>query len=102
MTLGEPTGYLVGVGGRGLLENRRSYLTVERWMLRWGSLGIFLFAFFPNPVFKLGGAACGVLRFPLWRFMLFVFLGRTLRCVGVAYAGALSVPWVIEMLSRFF
>ena len=102
MALGETTGYMVGCGGRGLLENRRLYLTVERWMERWGSLAIFLFALFPNPLFDLGGAACGALGFPLWKFLLFVFLGRTLRCVGIAYAGALSLPWVIDVLSRFF
>lgn len=101
MALGEMTGYLVGCGGRGLLENRHLYLSVEGWMSRWGSLAIFLFAFFPNPIFKLGGAACGVLRFPSWKFVLFVFLGRTLRCLGIAYAGALSLPWIVDLLTRF-
>ena len=97
MALGETTGYLAGVGGRGFFENRRLYLRIEDWMRRWGGVTVFVMAFVPNPLFDVGGAAAGALRFPLWKFLLFCFLGRTLRCLGIAYAGAWSMPWLIDL-----
>ena len=96
MALGELTGYLAGIGGRGFFENNRYYSRIEGWMMRWGGAAVFVTAFVPNPLFDVGGAAAGVLRFPLWKFLLFCFLGRALRCLVIAYAGAWSMPWLIE------
>jgi len=85
--IGELTGYMAGYSGRGLAQRSRMYSRVEGWMKRWGSLTIFVMSVVPF-VFDLAGIAAGVLRFPLWKFFLLCWLGRTLLYIGAALAGA--------------
>lgn len=86
--LGELSGYMAGYSGQGVFRKSRTYLRMEHWMRQRGSLVIFVFAFVPNPIFDLAGAAAGVLRYPVWKFLLFCFLGKTPRSILVAFAGA--------------
>jgi len=85
--IGELTGYMAGYSGRGLAQRSRMYHRVEGWMRRWGSLTVFVMSVVPF-VFDLTGIAAGVLRFPLWKFFVLCWLGRTLLYVGAALAGA--------------
>jgi uncharacterized membrane protein YdjX (TVP38/TMEM64 family) len=80
------TAYVVGVGGRGLMENRRLYDRLVEWLRKWGVMIIFLFALTPLP-FDLLGIVAGVLRFPLWKFFLACWLGKTALNIIIAYAG---------------
>ena len=86
--LGELTGYLAGYGGRAAIEDREMYARLERWMKRRGDLVIFLLSAIPNPLFDLAGIAAGSLRFPIWRFLLVCWLGKTLKDLAVAQIGA--------------
>ena len=85
--IGELTGYMAGYSGRGLAQRSKMYNRVESWMRRWGTLTVFIMSVVPF-VFDLAGIAAGVLRFPLWKFFILCWLGRTLLYVGVALAGA--------------
>jgi len=85
--IGEITSYMAGYSGRGLAERSKMYNRVEEWMRRWGTLTIFIMSVVPF-IFDLAGIAAGVLRFPLWKFLLLCWLGRTLLYIGVALAGA--------------
>ena len=85
--IGELTGYMAGYSGRGLAQRSRMYNRVEGWMRKWGSLTVFVMSVVPF-VFDLTGIAAGVLRFPLWKFFILCWLGRTLLYVGAALAGA--------------
>ena len=85
--IGEITGYMAGYSGRGLAERSKMYNRVEAWMRRWGALTIFVLALFPF-FFDLVGIAAGILRFPLWRFFLICWLGRTISYVGFVLAAA--------------
>jgi len=90
--LGELTGYLAGYGGRAAMEeqlSRRFGRQVESWMRRRGDLVIFLLAAIPNPLFDLAGMTAGVLRFPVWRFLLFCGLGKMCKAWGIALAAQL-------------
>ena len=100
--LGEITGYMAGYSGQIVLKNNKTYLRMERWMKRRGSIVIFVLAFVPNPVFDLAGAAAGVLRYPLWKFLLVCFLGKTPKSILVALAGAWTLEWVRDILERYF
>jgi len=100
--LGEITGYMAGYSGQIVLKNNKTYLRMERWMKRRGSIVIFVLAFVPNPVFDLAGAAAGVLRYPLWKFLLVCFLGKTPKSILVALAGAWTLEWVHDFLERYF
>ncbi|MFC1984602.1 YqaA family protein [Chloroflexota bacterium] len=84
--IGELTGYMAGYSGRGLAQRSKMYKRVEGWMRRWGTLTVFIMSVVPF-VFDLTGIVAGVLRFPLWKFFLLCWLGRTLLYVGVAFAG---------------
>ena len=92
--IGEITGYLLGYGGRGVVENSRLYLRLVAWVRRWGMLAVFLLSVVPL-FFDLVGIAAGVLRFPLWKFMLLCWLGRTVLYVGMGLAGAFGYQSIL-------
>jgi len=97
--IGELSGYLAGYGGSAIIENQALYAKMEKWMLRHGYLTIFVLAVIPNPIFDLAGIAAGALHFPVWKFMLACWAGKTLKAVAIAYAG--SGSWhFLEMLSK--
>jgi len=97
--LGELTGYAAGFGGRSVIENLDLYERLAAWMQRAGGITIFVLSVFPNPFFDLAGIAAGTLRYPLWRFLLACWLGKTIKTVLVAWAGAQSIT-LIESLFR--
>jgi membrane protein YqaA with SNARE-associated domain len=92
--IGELVGYIVGYTGRGVVEKSKLYWRLVGWVKRWGALAIFFFAVFPF-FFDLVSLAAGVLRFPLWKFMLFCWLGRTILYVGFLALAALGVHLVL-------
>jgi membrane protein YqaA with SNARE-associated domain len=96
-TLGETTGYLLGYGGRAVVENKRMYQRIEGWMKRWGAVTILVLAIIPNPFFDVAGAAAGALRFPIWKFFLYGGIGRIIKHTFVAFAGA----WGMESILRW-
>ncbi len=96
-TLGEMTSYLLGFSGRGVVQNRKWYDRAVRWLKRWGVGAIFVFAAFPLPLDVLGMVA-GLLRFPFWKFFLACWLGKTVKYMSIALAGA----WGFEAILRFF
>jgi len=100
--LGELSGYMAGYSGQGVFKSSRTYLRMEHWMRQRGALVIFVFAFVPNPIFDLAGAAAGILRYPVWKFLLFCFLGKTPRSILVAFAGAWALEGVLKFLQRYF
>ncbi len=86
--LGEMTGYLAGVGGRPVVENRMLYDRLERWMHKRGMMVvIFLLALVPNPIFDVGGLVAGALRMPVFRFLLACWAGKTVRLIAIALLG---------------
>jgi membrane protein YqaA with SNARE-associated domain len=95
--LGELTGYMAGYGGQAVIENRDLYGRLEGWMRRNGAVTILLLSTIPNPFFDLAGIAAGALRFPLWRFLLICWLGKTIKSLAIALLGAQS----IRLLERF-
>jgi len=100
--LGELSGYMAGYSGQGVFRKSKTYLRMEHWMRRRGSLVILVLAFVPNPIFDLAGAAAGILRYPVWKFLLFCFLGKAPRSILVAFAGAWALEGVLKFLQRYF
>jgi len=95
--LGELTGYLAGYSGRAVIENREIYDRLHGWMRQYGLATIFFLSVFPNPFFDLAGIAAGALRFPVGYFLLSCWLGKTLKTIVFALAGAHS----FFLLGRF-
>lgn len=97
--LGELSGYLVGFTGQAVVENSQTYERLRSWMQRNPrliSLTILLLAFIPNPLFDLAGITAGTLRVPIPRFLFWTFLGKTLKMLLFAYAGASSLNWLFK------
>jgi len=85
--LGEMTGYLAGVGGRGMVENRRLYDRLCVWMDKGGILVVFLLALIPNPVFDVGGMVAGTQQMPVLHFLLAGWAGKAIRLTLFALSG---------------
>jgi membrane protein YqaA with SNARE-associated domain len=96
--LGELTGYGAGFGGQALIENEAAYGRLVAWMQRRGGITIFVLSIVPNPFFDLAGIAAGSLRYPVWRFLLFCWLGKTIKTTLVAFAGSQSIELVEKLL----
>ena len=97
--LGEFTSYLVGYWGRAAIDLERweRYRRAENWMMRYGSVAIFLFALVPGLIFDLIAIAAGAVRFPFWKFALASFTGRLPRSFLEAYLGWLIVPHLFRL-----
>lgn len=87
--MGEMTGYLAGIGGRAIIENRQLYQRFSEWMQKYGMLAVFVLAAIPNPFFDVGGMVAGALRMPAWKFLLAAALGKSIRFCLLALSGRL-------------
>lgn len=92
--LGELSGYLAGFSGQILVENTSIYWRIHPWVQRYGGWAILVLAAIPNPFFDIVGITAGILRIPLWRFLLFCWFGLLIKMSLFAYAGAFSLPWI--------
>lgn len=95
--IGEMTGYMVGYSGRGVVGSSRLYLRLVVWVRRWGIITVFIFSMVPF-FFDLVGIVAGAFRFPLWKFVLLCWLGRTILYVGVVLGGV----WGWEFVLPYF
>jgi membrane protein YqaA with SNARE-associated domain len=98
-TIGELSGYLAGVGGRGFLEKRPVYIRIERWMRQRGGLTLFVLAIVPNPFFDVAGIIAGSVRMPVTRFLLIVFHGKLVKNVVFAVTGVAGLAALGGLLS---
>ena len=97
--IGELAGYLIGYSGQPVVEKVDMYHKLLIWMEAHrllSYLAIFLLAFVPNPLFDLAGVAAGTLKIPVVSFLFFTFLGKTLKMLLLAYAGASSLNWLLK------
>lgn len=85
--LGELTGYLIGIGGSGLLPHGRWYERARHWICTYGFWTITLFACVPNPFFDAIGLMAGTLRYSWWRFALACLLGKSIKFLVAALIG---------------
>ena len=92
--LGELTGYLAGYGGSAVIRDGARFQRIKLWMERRGFLTLFVLSAIPNPVFDLAGIAAGMVGFPVAKFLLACWLGKSLKAILVAYLGSLSVDLI--------
>jgi membrane protein YqaA with SNARE-associated domain len=85
-TLGEMTGYAIGLSGHYMTGNNRWLRLARVWMQRWGSLALFLFALMPILPMDVAGIAAGIVRFKIWKFLVAVMIGKTILYVGATLA----------------
>jgi membrane protein DedA with SNARE-associated domain len=97
--LGESTGYLAGYGGGVVVENRKWYPRLQYWMENYGFLTLFTLAAIPNPLVDLAGMTAGMMRYSYPKFLLAVWLGKTVKSLIFAWAGAHSINWLFFWFS---
>ena len=85
-SLGEITGYAVGLSGRKALRNNRWYPKLKGIMERYGGKALFFVGVIPNPVFDVMGFIAGSLAYPVSKFMVILLLAKTIKNIGLAYA----------------
>jgi uncharacterized membrane protein YdjX (TVP38/TMEM64 family) len=96
--LGELSGYLAGFSGQAVVEGSERYERVVRWMEKYGDITILALAFIPNPLFDLAGIVAGILKMPVWKFLIYCIIGKILKMMMFAYAG----NWVMNLIEKIF
>jgi len=91
--IGELTGYLAGMGGKAVFERNRFYLRFKNLFLRYAALTLFFGSIIPNPLFDIMGVAAGSILYPVRRFLLLVFIGKTIKFTWVALGCYYGVTW---------
>lgn len=88
--LGEAVAYIFGYSSKEVLnlKKHKHIYKYSKIIVHWKK-GILIpfFAFFPNPLFDGLGILAGLSDFPIKLFLLYVFLGRFVRNIGIAYLG---------------
>jgi uncharacterized membrane protein YdjX (TVP38/TMEM64 family) len=99
-TLGEFSAYLIGRGGRKVLDKKYGdrLETAKLLVQRHGMAIIFLFAVLPLPD-DLILIPLGMLRYSLKKAMTAMFVGKTIMCTAVAYAGRYSYSIIKDMFA---
>lgn len=92
--IGELSGYLAGFSGQAVVENTQAYSRVQPWVQKYGVWAILVLSAIPNPFFDLAGIAAGVAKIPIWKFLLFCWVGQLIKMTMFAYAGAYSIDWL--------
>ena len=90
-TIGELTGYMAGLGSTVAIKENSKYKRIEKWMNINGFLTIFVLALIPNPFFDISGIISGVTQYPLRKFLLATFVGKTIRFIIIALIGAYTI-----------
>lgn len=93
-TIGELTGYLAGISGRGLIENKGKIERVKNWMGKYGLWTLFVLALIPNPLFDLAGIVAGATRIPVYKYLIVVFLGKLIKFLAISFLGAGSFSFI--------
>jgi membrane protein DedA with SNARE-associated domain len=101
-TLGELTGYLAGVGGRGFVEGDAQYERMHGWMARYGLWVIFVLSIVPNPIFDVAGITAGAMKIPVLKFLCAALPGQIIKATLVALAGAGMMDALTPFIQRFF
>jgi uncharacterized membrane protein YdjX (TVP38/TMEM64 family) len=96
--LGEITGYMAGYAVEDVVDQHKLYIQLKAYMERNGDLTIFVLSLFPVPFFDLAAMAGGLVGYPLWRFMLATWTGKTIKACVAAWAGYRGVAWVADLL----
>jgi uncharacterized membrane protein YdjX (TVP38/TMEM64 family) len=95
--IGEVAYYGLGYSGQPLLKKVKWYPRVEGWMRRRGWLTIFLASAIPNFIIRLVDVSAAALRYPLWKFFLFCWAGKTVKSFAFAAAGAGLFAWLTNL-----
>jgi len=96
--IGSLTSYLIGLGGKELLEKKYGHKLIEmrKTFKKYGSfLWIIVANLTPIPD-NLMSAFCGVIRYDFKRYFLAMFIGKLIFALLISFAGYYSINWVVD------
>ncbi len=96
--IGELSGYLAGFSGQAVIDRGDVYERIHPWVEKYGGWAILVLSAIPNPFFDIAGIAAGMTRMPIRTFLLFTWIGQTIKMLMFALAGKYSINWI----STFF
>jgi uncharacterized membrane protein YdjX (TVP38/TMEM64 family) len=97
-TIGESTGYLLGLGGRRMLESRLELKLAEDFYRRYGIWSIAFFAATPLP-FDIIGILCGALKIRLRTFFAMTLAGKVVMKAIVIFGGKRTIDVMTSFLT---
>ena len=99
-TIGEMVSYLLGWGGRKIIESRYgSRLDAAKKLIeRYGALSVFLIALLPVPD-DLLLIPLGMMKYDIKKTFIAMLLGKTIMCILLAYAGAFSFSYLRDIFA---
>ena len=92
-SLGELSGYLVGMAGRGVVNKSKWHVRMEYYMRKYGGITIAVFGFIPNVLIDVAGMVAGALKMPWYHFLFWVFVGKVPKCLLITY----GVAWFLQV-----
>ncbi len=93
--LGDLTSYVLGFSSNKVLI-RKEHARYENFITifqKYGGVIIFVLALIPNPIFDAVGIVSGMLKYPVQKFFLWIFLGRLIRNLLLAFFGLSLALW---------
>lgn len=96
--VGESTMYGLGYLGKGVFKKAEAnewYRKSNEWLGKYGHWTIFAFASLPLLPFDLLSLTAGRLKYPFWKYIVFLFFGRFVKYTIVIVGG-------FEVINRFF
>lgn len=96
--IGELSGYLAGFSGQAVVERTDIYHRVTPYVNKYGGWAILILAAIPNPFFDMASVVAGIVKMPLWQFLVFCFLGQVIKMTLFAYAGQYSIDWLSRLI----
>jgi membrane protein DedA with SNARE-associated domain len=99
-TIGEMVSYLLGWGGRKIIETRYGSRldAVKKLIGRYGVLSVFLIALLPVPD-DLLLIPLGMMKYDFKKTFIALLLGKTLMGVSLAYAGAFGFSYLRDVFA---
>jgi membrane protein DedA with SNARE-associated domain len=98
--LGETSGYLIGMGGREVIETKyeKRLAMAKKWIEKHGIFPIILvFAATPLPS-DIVGILAGVIRYDIRKFFLANIIGKVIMNTYIAWAGFYGINAVLAFL----
>jgi len=97
-TIGETTGYLLGLGGKEILEKKysRQLKRIKKMFNKYGSVAwIIILGASPLPD-DIAGIFCGVIKYEFKKYFIATFIGKLILYLILAYSGYYSIGWVLD------
>lgn len=103
--IGQFLTFMIGYGGRSISEkvsyrfNSKIYDKAVEWTKKRGSWAVFLMSLLANPLHLPMTIAIAALKYPPLKFLLFTFLGVTLKSLVLAFAGYFGLTSLLDWLA---